>query len=44
MSGMFLSTESSMRGIIFFSFFPIFLVCDSAQRGEGPYSPPGSQD
>lgn len=44
MSGMFLSTESSMKGIIFFSSFPIFLGCDSTQRGEGPYSPPGDQN
>lgn len=38
MSGMFLSTESSMKGIIFFSSFLTFLGCDSTQRGEGPYS------
>lgn len=44
MSGMFLSTESSRKRIIFFSSFPIFPGCDSTQRGEGPYSPPGGQD
>lgn len=43
MSGMLLSTESSMKGIIFFSSFPIFLGCDSTQRGEGPYRPPGGR-